>query len=198
MFHHAPTRSFLPWCCRFKKVVIIHTIAIKITLKGVRNICVSTGMFDKEITSGDQRECFPLCQLVNNEEKGYTPPPPGKASLSRRCCTASSPPPQTASWCCLSSWHESACRDRQLRQQPPLLAYITVSFANGSARFMKESYKAHLANDVTVSLKLTRFNHQQSLLAPTERWIRLANCIPVTLRFFVMCMCAFVCVHIRG
>lgn len=105
-------------------------------------------------------------------EKGYTPPPPGTASLSHRCCMASSLPPQTASWCCLSSWHESACRERAIDNSvnnPPLLAYITVSFANGSARFMRQSCKAHLANEVTVSLKLMRFNHQQSLLAPTER-----------------------------
>lgn len=50
-------------------------------------------------------------------------------------------------------------------------------------------YKAHLTKDMTVSLKRIRFNHQQSLLAPTERWICLANCAPVTLRFFVVCMC---------
>ena len=69
---------------------------------------------------------------------------------------------------------------------PPLLAYITGSFANGSVRFMRGSYKAHLAHDVTVSLKLIRFNHHQSLLAPTERWIRLANWVPVTVRFSVV------------
>lgn len=76
---------------------------------------------------------------------------------------------------------------------PPLLAYITASFANGSARFMRASCKAHLANDMTVSLKLMRFNHQQSLLAPTERWIRLANCASVTVRFLLWCVCVSAC-----
>lgn len=108
-------------------------------------------------------------------EKGYTPPPRGTASRSRRSCKASSLRPQTASWCCLSSWHESACRERERKRKgrqhnyPPLFAYITASFANGSARFMRQSCKAHLADDMTVSLELMRFNHQQSLLAPTGR-----------------------------
>lgn len=81
---------------------------------------------------------------------------------------------------------------------PPLLTYITGSFANGSARFMRQSYKAHLANDMTVSLKLIRFNHQQSLLAPTERWICLTNCASVTVGFFGVCMCEHmrVCLHV--
>lgn len=35
----------------------------------------------------------------------------------------------------------------------PLLACISHSFANGSARFMRQPYKAHLANNVTISFK---------------------------------------------
>lgn len=73
-----------------------------------------------------ESESSPLPAVIQNE-KGYTLPPPGTASLSHRSYMAASPPPQRASWCCLSSWRESAWREREkkkerereLCQQPP-------------------------------------------------------------------------------
>lgn len=80
-------------------------------------------------------------------------------------------------------------RQRAPSTTPPLLTYITHSFANGSVRFMRQSYKAHLVNDMTISLKLIRLNHQRSLLTPTERRICLANCVSVTAWAFAVFMC---------
>lgn len=85
-------------------------------------------------------------------------------------------------------------RETTLSTNPLLFPYITGSFANGSARFMRQSYKAHLANDMTISLKLIWLNHQDSLLAPIERWICPDNCASVTAWFFVVCMCKQMCV----
>lgn len=153
----------------------------------VKHLCFSTGMFDKEIErlesassslpagtmwtrihSSSSWDSFSISQVLHGIFSATTN---SKLVLF-----------------ILLAWNSLQRRDNSVNN-PPLLAYITGSFANGSARFMRRSYKAHLANDMTVSLKLIRFNHQQSLLAPTERWICLANCAPVTVRVFVVCMC---------
>lgn len=122
IFHYPPEHQFLmqPYTCKW--LAIIHAINLKNSLK----MNVKCSRFhrygDEERKSRDDRVFLLQCQLVYNvkeKKKGYTPSPPGIASLSRRCCMASFLLPQTASWCCLSSWHESACRERQLCQQPP-------------------------------------------------------------------------------
>lgn len=56
-----------------------------------------------------------------------------------------------------------------------------------------ESYKAHLAGDVTVSLKLLWFNHQQSLFALTGRWSCLAHRAPARVGY--MSSCLYTCVQ---
>lgn len=112
LFYHPPTHSFFMQCYRCEWLVIIHTIAIKITLKWMWNICFCR--------YGNKEIRFVSSSLPAGVqcEKGYTPPPPGIASLSRRCYMASSLPPQTASWCCLSSWRELACRETSLSTSP--------------------------------------------------------------------------------
>lgn len=123
MLHWPPTLQFLAWCnrCKWSGHAIQNNFEMNV------NSGSSTGALIRR-----QRHVIRLCSSLLWWWKGYTPPPPGRASLSRRCCMASSLLPQTASWCCLSSWHESACRWGQLSQQHPPLAYIS-----GSVRFMR-------------------------------------------------------------
>lgn len=153
-------------------------------------------MFDKEVALCD---CL-LCQLVYNEKKDTLLHLLGQllylAGVARHLLRHHK---QQVGVVYPLGMNQPAESDNSVNN-PPLLTYITGSFANGSVRFMRESYKAHLTNDVTVSLKLIRFNHEQSLLALTERWICLANCAPVTVSLRCVCVTwayswAFTCVH---
>lgn len=118
MFHHPPTHLSLLQSYRCKWLVINHSIVIKIKLKWMWFQCLQRYVWQGDRLKRSRSVSSSLPAGVQCEQ-GYTPPPPGTASQSRRCCTAASLPPQTASWCCLSSWHESACRERRLCQQPP-------------------------------------------------------------------------------
>ena len=136
-------------------------------------------MFDKEIASSDCRVCVLLCQLAYSEKKdtlllllGQLLDVAGVARYLLRNDKEQVGVVYPLGMNQPAEGEQERERERERDNSvnnPPLLAYITGSFANGSVRFMRGSYKAHLAHDVTVSLKLIRFNHHQSLLAPTER-----------------------------
>lgn len=92
--------------------------------------------------------------------------------------------PQRASWCCLSFWHESACSEKDsFVNNLSLLACISNSFADGSARFMRQPYEPQLANYVTISSK------NDAGLQSTALLRLLANCTSVgVLLVHMICM----------